>query len=48
MTHSYAGAVFIDVPFDEGDAEYWKVQAFFEYPDGTMRFDDVQVLRCAP
>ncbi|MGY6255535.1 hypothetical protein ACXIVK_18905 [Paraburkholderia caledonica] len=39
---SYAGEVFIDVPFDEGDAQYRKVQAFLEYPDGTMRFDDVK------
>jgi hypothetical protein len=48
VTRSYAGEVFIDVPFDEGDAEYWKVQALFAYSDGTMRLDDVQVIRRAP
>ncbi|MFM0218103.1 hypothetical protein [Paraburkholderia caledonica] len=40
---SHAGEVFIDVPFDEGDTQYWKVQAFLEYPDGTMRVDDVKL-----
>jgi hypothetical protein len=39
---SYAGEIFIDVPFDENDGQYRQVQAFLEYPDGTMRFDDVQ------
>jgi hypothetical protein len=39
---SYAGEVFIDVPFDETNPQYQKVQAFLEYPDGTMRFDDVK------
>ncbi|MDW3688512.1 hypothetical protein RA280_43690 [Cupriavidus sp. CV2] len=39
---SYAGEVFIDVPFDEADPLYQKVQAFLERPDGTMRFDGVK------
>ncbi|TCF97861.1 hypothetical protein BZM26_28950 [Paraburkholderia strydomiana] len=39
---SYAGEVFIDVPYDEADPMYQKVQAFLEFPDGTMRFDDVR------
>ncbi len=39
---SYAGEVFIDMPFDETNPQYQKVQAFLEYPDGTMRFDDVK------
>jgi hypothetical protein len=39
---SYAGEIFIDVPFDENDVQYRKVQAFLEYPDGTTRFDDVK------
>jgi len=42
LMRSYAGEVFIDVPFDEGDARYQKVQAFLENPDGTMRFEDVK------
>ena len=39
---SYAGEVFIDVPFDETNLQYQKVQVFLEYPDGTMRFDGVK------
>ncbi|MBU9454253.1 hypothetical protein KTE10_10405 [Burkholderia multivorans] len=39
---SYAGEIFIDVPFDETDSEYRKVKAFLEHPDDTMRFDDVR------
>ncbi|MFM0378479.1 hypothetical protein PQQ72_15840 [Paraburkholderia strydomiana] len=39
---SYAGEVFIDAPFDETNPQYQKVLAFLEYPDGTMRFDDVK------
>jgi hypothetical protein len=42
VMRSYAGEIFIDVPFDETDAQYRKVQAFLEYPDGAMRFDDVK------
>lgn len=38
---SYAGEVFLDVPFDRRNPLYRKVQAFLEYPDGTMRFSDV-------
>lgn len=42
VIRSYAGEIFIDVPFDETDEQYRKVQAFLEHPDGTMRFDDVR------
>lgn len=42
VIRSYAGEIFIDVPFDETDAQYRKVQAFLEYPDGTALFDDVR------
>lgn len=42
VMRSYAGEIFINVPFDETDNQYRKVQAFLEYPDGTMRFDDVR------
>ena len=42
VMRSYAGEIFINVPFDENNAQYRKVQAFLEYPDGTMRFDDVK------
>ena len=39
---SYAGEIFIDVPFDETDSQYRKLQAFLEHADGTSRFDDVR------
>jgi hypothetical protein len=42
IVRSYAGEIFIDVPFDEADSQYRKVQAALEHPDGTMRFDDVR------
>ena len=42
VMRSYAGEIFIDVPFDEADDQYRKVQAFLEYPDGSMRFEDVR------
>ncbi|KVE73575.1 hypothetical protein [Burkholderia vietnamiensis] len=42
VVRSYAGEIFIDVPFDETDSQYRTVQAFLEYPDGAMRFDDVR------
>lgn len=42
VVRSYAGEIFIDVPFDETDSQYRKVQAFLEHPDGKMRFDDVR------
>ncbi|WP_249172160.1 hypothetical protein [Burkholderia vietnamiensis] len=42
VVRSYAGEIFIDVPFDETDSQYRKVQAFLEHPDGAMRFDDVR------
>ncbi|HIE5944240.1 MULTISPECIES: hypothetical protein [Burkholderia] len=42
VIRSYAGEIFIDVPFDEADAQYRKVQEFLEYPDGATRFDDVR------
>ncbi|HKR44986.1 MAG TPA: hypothetical protein VJU59_35860 [Paraburkholderia sp.] len=42
VIRSYAGEIYINVPFDEADGQYRKVQAFLEYPDGTIRFDDVR------
>jgi hypothetical protein len=51
VMRSYAGEIFINVPFDETDDQYHKVQAFLEYPDGSMRFEDVRFyvvsLQCA-
>ncbi|MFM0324879.1 hypothetical protein [Caballeronia glebae] len=38
---SYAGQIYIDVPYDVNDPTYQAVQQFLEYPDGSMRFDGV-------
>lgn len=42
VMRSYAGEIFINVPFDEANDQYRKVQAFLEYPDGSIRFEDVR------
>jgi len=42
VMRSYAGQVYIDVPFDTNNATYQAVQAFLEFSEGTMRFDDVK------
>jgi hypothetical protein len=39
---SYRGQVYLDVPFDKGLPLYQKLEAYLEYPDGTMRFETVQ------
>jgi hypothetical protein len=39
---SYAGQIYIDVPYDTNDCVYQAVQQFLEYPDATMRFEDVK------
>jgi len=38
----YWGEIYIDVPFDESDSDYRKVQAFLENEDGSMKFDDAR------
>lgn len=42
VLRSYAGQVFVDVPFDEQDGRYRKLQSFLEFPDGKMRFEKVK------
>ena len=39
---SYAGQIYIDVPYDIKDPAYQRVQAFLEFEDGSMRFEDVR------
>lgn len=48
VVHSYAGEIFIDVPFDEANAQYRKVQAYLEHPDGSTRFDGVKFYIVTP
>jgi hypothetical protein len=40
VMRSYAGQLYIDVPFDEADPVYEKVQKFLEHEDGSMRFSE--------
>lgn len=39
---SYAGQVYLDVPFEKDLPLYQKVEAYLEHPDGTMRFENVR------
>lgn len=39
----YLGEIFIDIANEAADKNYWKVCAFFEYPDGSPRRTDFQL-----
>jgi hypothetical protein len=39
---SYAGQIYLNVPYDVDDYDYKRVQTFLEHPDGSMRFDGVK------
>lgn len=41
ITSPYLGGLYIDVPYDENNPNYKKVQEFLEYPDGTPKFENV-------
>lgn len=34
---AYRGDIYVDVPFDSSNAQFQKLQAYLENPDGTMR-----------
>jgi len=34
----YRGQIYIDVPYDKSLPTFQSLEAFFEFPDGTMRF----------
>ncbi len=38
---SYSGQLYLDVPYDEQDPVYKKIDNYLNYPDGTSRFADV-------
>jgi hypothetical protein len=40
IMRSYAGQIYVDVPFDKNDPEFKKVQEFIEHEDGSMRFSE--------
>ena len=42
----YRGQMYIDVPFDGSLPTYQALQAFFEFPDGSMRFPGVTFCYC--
>lgn len=37
----YQGFIYIDVPYDEANADFRKLSDYLEYPDGTLRYDDM-------
>jgi hypothetical protein len=39
---SYAGQVYLDVPFDKDLPLYQTLETYLEYPDGSMRFENVR------
>jgi hypothetical protein len=39
---SYLGEIYIDIPFDEGNPQYQLLRDYLEYPDGTMRDENVR------
>ncbi|TCF97839.1 hypothetical protein BZM26_28830 [Paraburkholderia strydomiana] len=41
VMRSYAGQIYVDVPYDTEDPTYHSLQELLEYPDGSMRFKDV-------
>ena len=38
---SYRGHIYVDIPYDEQNADYRKLEGYFENPDGTMRMPKV-------
>lgn len=41
MMMSYRGQIYIDVPFDEHDAQYQLLREYLEHEDGSMRYPTV-------
>lgn len=39
---SYCGQIYLDVPFDKELSLYQKLEQYLEYPDGSMRFENVR------
>lgn len=38
----YRGQIYLDVPFDEGSADYQRVRNYLEHPDGTIQRSGVR------
>ncbi|MFM0378451.1 hypothetical protein PQQ72_15700 [Paraburkholderia strydomiana] len=41
VMRSYAGQIYVDVPYDTEDPTYHSLQELLEHSDGSMRFKDV-------
>lgn len=39
---SYCGQIYLDVPFDKELSLYQQLEQYLEYPDGSMRFENVR------
>jgi hypothetical protein len=35
---SYRGTIYINIPYDEENQDFKKLQGYLEHPDGTMRY----------
>lgn len=44
MMVSYRGSIYIDVPYDSSDPSYRALEAFLEYPDGSLRMPHMRFL----
>ncbi|WP_207002105.1 hypothetical protein [Trinickia mobilis] len=44
VMRSYRGSIYINVPFDREDPGYRELEAFLEYPDGSLRFPHMRFL----
>lgn len=44
---SYQGQIYLDVPYDETDPTYCKLRDYLEYPDGTIRHQNVRFYICS-
>ncbi|EIM99272.1 hypothetical protein WQE_19989 [Paraburkholderia hospita] len=44
VMRSYRGSIYIDVPFDSDNASYRALEAFLEYPDGSLRMPHMRFL----
>ena len=40
----YMGELYIDLPYDESNSEYMKVQNYLENPDGSLKFEGIRFL----
>ena len=44
MMESYRGQLYIDIPFDQSNPDYQKIERLLENEDGTMKFPQVLFL----